>query len=93
LLDCSPLQLRYRHKASIASIALFALLGFLFSIGFPEDRSLVVAILSGSAALLELPQYIAPDRHARVSDAIEKLVGGGVGMIAAQLLSFCLDSH
>jgi hypothetical protein len=49
--------------------------------------------VSGSAVLLELLQYIAPDRHARVSDAIEKLVGGGVGMIAAQLLSFCLDSH
>jgi|HubBroStandDraft_2_1064218.scaffolds.fasta_scaffold267326_1 VanZ family protein len=71
----------------IERVGAFALLGFLFSIAYPEDRSFAVAIVFGSAVLLELLQYIAPGRHARVIDAIEKLVGAGVGVIAARLLT------
>jgi VanZ family protein len=97
---CSPPALRpglsKNETAAIVVIermGAFALLGFLFSIGYPEDRSFVIAIVFGSAVSLELLQYIAPGRHARVIDAIEKLVGGAAGVIAARLLSFYLNSH
>jgi hypothetical protein len=38
----------------IERVGAFALLGFLFAIAYPEDRSFVIAVVFGSAVLLEL---------------------------------------
>ncbi len=72
---------------TIERVGAFVLLGLLFSIGYPKNRSFVVAIVLGSAVLLELLQYITPGRHPRLIDSAEKLVGGGIGIIVASLLS------
>jgi glycopeptide antibiotics resistance protein len=66
--------------------AAFALLGFLFALAHPRRPKLVIAIVFGSAALLEFLQIFIPDRDARVLDVIEKTAGGAVGMIATRWL-------
>jgi hypothetical protein len=38
----------------------------------------------GSAVLLELAQLLTIDRHARVHDAIEKMSGGTLGIVAGR---------
>jgi hypothetical protein len=67
----------------------FAVLGLLFSSGYPRRYGLVWLIVLGSAILLEGLQILVPDRDARMVDAIEKIAGGGAGIFTAQwLLSF-----
>ncbi len=41
-------------------------------------------IVLGSAALLEVLQLLTPDRHRRLLDAIEKIVGDAVGIAAGR---------
>jgi VanZ family protein len=49
----------------------------------------VCLIVLGSAVLLEIVQLLTPDRHGRIQDAIEKIAGGVVGIVAARaILSF-----
>ena len=43
----------------------------------------MVLIVLGSAVLLELAQQLTPDRHGGVQDAIEKIAGGAVGILAS----------
>jgi hypothetical protein len=70
-------------------IGAFAVLGLLFSGGYPRRYGLVWLIVLGSAILLELLQMLVPDRDARMVDAMEKITGGGAGIVAAQwLVSF-----
>jgi VanZ family protein len=61
-------------------IAAFAVLGFLFTISYPRRYSFIVVIVFGSAVVLEVLQILVPDRDARVLDAVEKLLGGGIGI-------------
>jgi VanZ family protein len=63
----------------------FAVMGFLFSVAYSRT-TLVCLLVLGSAIILELLQLVAPDRDARVIDAVEKLIGGGVGIIAAKIM-------
>jgi hypothetical protein len=70
-------------------IGAFAVLGLLFSGGYPRRYALVWVIVLGSAILLECLQILVPDRDARMVDAVEKIAGGGAGIFTAQwLLSF-----
>jgi VanZ family protein len=46
--------------------------------------SRVCVIVFGSAALLELAQFLTPGRHARVSDAVQKMLGGMIGIMFAR---------
>jgi hypothetical protein len=70
-------------------VGAFAVLGLLFSSGYPRRYRLVWAIVLGSAILLEFLQILVPDRDARMVDALEKIAGGGAGIFTAQwLLSF-----
>jgi VanZ family protein len=64
----------------------FAVIGFLFSVAYSRT-TLVWVLVLGSAVILELLQLVVPDRDARVIDAVEKLIGGGSGIIAARI--FC----
>ncbi len=45
-------------------------------------------IVLGSAALLEGLQLLTADRHVRVSDAVEKMAGGGLGIAAGQVILY-----
>lgn len=64
----------------------FAVIGFLFSVAYSRT-TLVCVLVLGSAVILELLQLVVPDRDARVIDAVEKLIGGGIGIISARI--FC----
>jgi VanZ family protein len=66
-------------------VGAFAVIGFLFSVSYTRT-TLVCLLVLGSAVILELLQLVVPDRDARVIDAVEKLIGGGVGIIAAKIL-------
>jgi VanZ like family len=70
----------------------FAVLGFLASVSNPKRTALVCAIVFGSAIVLEFAQIFIPDRDARISDLIEKLAGGSVGIFAARWLVFRLQA-
>jgi VanZ family protein len=72
---------------TVERVGAFAMLGFFFALGYPKDPAFVIAIVFGSAVLFEILQALAPSRHARAIDAIEKLVGGSIGIVAARLLS------
>jgi VanZ family protein len=65
----------------------YVLLGLLFSTGFPRKQTFVWPIVLGSAIVFELLQAIVPDRDPRIIDAVEKLVGGGIGICAARVIS------
>jgi hypothetical protein len=70
-------------------VGAFAVLGLLFSSGYPRRYGFVCVMVLGSAILLECLQIFLPDRDARIIDAVEKIAGGGIGIFAAQwLLSF-----
>jgi VanZ family protein len=64
----------------------YAVLGFLFYLAYPRHKVPVCMLVFGSAIVLELLQNFVPDRDARVSDAIEKLAGGVVGILTATAL-------
>ena len=62
----------------------FAVLGLLFYLAYPGQVTFVCLLVFGSAVVLELLQMFVPDRDARVLDALEKLAGGAIGMLAAR---------
>jgi VanZ family protein len=68
-------------------VGAYALLGILFSVGYHGRSALVTMIVFASAILLELAQIAIPGRDARLIDAAEKLVGGGIGIAACHLVS------
>jgi VanZ family protein len=87
----SPLD----ERPELASLDLFthfdhyiayAVLGGVFALAYPRRTFIVCIIVFGSAVLLELAQMLTPDRHARVSDALRKLIGGAVGISFGRLV-------
>lgn len=64
----------------------YAVVGGLFALAYPRRTFFVCIVVFGSAVLLELAQMLTPDRHARVSDALRKLIGGAVGIAFARLM-------
>jgi VanZ family protein len=66
-------------------VGAYALLGILFSASYRHRPAQIMIIVFGSAVLLELLQLAVPGRDARLVDAAEKLLGGGVGIAIAYL--------
>jgi VanZ family protein len=62
----------------------FAVAGSLFGLAYPRQTSFVCILVLGSAVLLELLQLLTPDRHARVIDAVRKVIGGAIGIAFAR---------
>jgi VanZ family protein len=87
-----PLQQRPHafSSAALERLVAFALLGFMFLIAHPRRPALVCTIVLGSAGLLEFLQTLTPDRHGRLIDAFEKILGGSVGMLAASVVLYVL---
>ena len=73
--------------------AAFALMGLAFGLAYPNRILLVVAIVVGSAFGLEALQLLTPDRHARVSDALVKALGGVCGIGVGHWRRFCCVSN
>lgn len=93
----SPAQLRPELSATepfsvvlLERVGAYAVLGVLFALSYPSRYRLVVSIVFGSAVLFELLQIFVPGRDARVIDAIEKLLGGSLGIVAAYWFSHLL---
>jgi VanZ family protein len=61
----------------------YAVLGCLFGLAYPRQAFLVCILILGSAVLLEFAQLLTPDRHARILDAIRKIIGGAIGIAFA----------
>jgi VanZ family protein len=88
----SPLYLRPRLIESetaltvlLEHVGAFAIIGFLFSVTYSRTTLVCLLVLS-SAIILEFLQLVVPDRDPRVIDAVEKLIGGGVGITAARIM-------
>jgi VanZ family protein len=86
----SPIQARptLPTPPSLEHLAAFAVLGALFCLAYPRRIKLVCLIVLGSAVILEFSQLLTPDRHGRFLDAVEKLAGGAIGIIAGRALLF-----
>jgi VanZ family protein len=63
--------------------AAYAVLGLLFYLAYPSNVLFVCLLVFGSAIILEFVQIFIPDRDARIVDALEKLAGAAVGILAA----------
>ena len=63
----------------------FAVAGCLFGLAYPRQTFFVCILVLGSAVLLELSQLLTPDRHARVIDAVRKIIGGAIGIASARI--------
>jgi VanZ family protein len=64
----------------------YTMVGGLFAFAYARRMFLVCTIVFASAILLELAQLLTPDRHARVLDALRKLIGGVFGIGLARLM-------
>lgn len=71
--------------ADLERVAAYALLGGLFSWGYPRRRVPFLIFLLFMAALLEYLQNFVPGRHGRVEDLLVKTgaVGMGFALLAA----------
>ena len=78
-----PAMQTYAHFEHVIA---FALLGVLFSFAYPARLILVCVIVFGAAASLEIMQTLTPDRHGTWIDALEKMAGGGTGILLAKML-------
>ncbi|MEH2516352.1 VanZ family protein [Bradyrhizobium sp. AZCC 1610] len=85
-LTLSPLRDRpiLLTSLKLEHLAAFAILGTLFCLAYPRRTLAVLFIVLGSAALLELLQFLNPDRHARTLDALQKIAGGAAGVFAGR---------
>ena len=73
-------------SSKLEHLAAFAILGTLFCLAYPRRTLAVLLIVLGSAALLELLQFLTPDRHARTFDALQKIAGGAAGVFAGRAI-------
>ena len=81
----SPIQARPVVAAAVIEhLGAFAVMGGLFCLAYPRHIILVCVIVLGSALLLEYAQTLTPDRHGTVLDALEKVIGGGLGVCAGR---------
>ena len=71
-------------SASLEHVAAFAVLGILFCLAYPRHTMLVCLVVFGGAVLLEVLQLLTPDRHGRIPDALEKVLGGAMGIMAGR---------
>lgn len=87
-----PIGLRPISQAPVGveHMLAFAALGIAFALAYPRHLILVLALVIGAAVLLEFGQAIDPGRHGRVADAVQKLIGGGMGVAIGAFVIFWL---
>jgi VanZ family protein len=72
--------------AAVERFGAYAAFGLLLVLAYPRHLAFACIVVLGSAIVLELLQHFAPGRHGRLLDAIEKLLGGGAGLLLARIL-------
>ena len=90
LCDDSPIHDRPTLPASSSfeHLAAFVALGVLFLLAYPRQTVFVCLIVLGSALMLEILQLLTHDRHARIQDAMEKMAGGVLGIVAGRAILY-----
>lgn len=84
----SPIQLRPQTGyVGLEREAAFALFGAVLMLAFPDQPWAIVAAIVAIAVGLELTQRLTRDRHGKVLDAVQKIVGGMVGCALGYLIS------
>lgn len=96
----SPLRLRPELTEAepgfvvlIEHVGAFGSLGLVLSLGYARHPRLVCLVVFVIAVALELLQFFVPDRDPRMSDALAKLAGGGLGIIVGIWLLPILHNH
>src|SRR5712671_3898506 len=86
----SPIQARpaLPTSSAVEHLAAFSILGVLFCLAYPRKIGRVCLLVLGSAVLLEFAQLLTPDRHGRIVDAIEKMAGGAIGVVAGSAILY-----
>ncbi len=83
----APAGLRPRTgHAALERFAAFLALGALLTWALPRRPGWAFALVCLAATALELAQKLAPGRHARLHDALEKMAGGVSGVVLAAAL-------
>lgn len=80
------------HFAALERFGAYAVLGLLLYFAYPRHLAFVCVTVFGAAVTLEVLQHFTPDRHARLLDALEKLLGGTAGLLLAGILQSSLWS-
>lgn len=79
-------------SADIEHVAAFAFLGFAFCTAYRKRLKFVCSLVPGSAVVLEFLQTLTPDRHGKLLDASEKVIGGFLGVFLAVVALRLLES-
>ena len=82
---------RYRPHSNLGQdgehALAFVMIGIAFGLAYPRDRS-TVAVTIVLIGVLELLQFFAPGRHARLEDFIVDALAACVGFVLAALLNW-----
>ncbi|CDP50909.1 VanZ family protein [Paradevosia shaoguanensis] len=76
------------EPANLERLVAFALVGFVFVVGYPRHWWLVLGLVIAVALGFELAQLLAPSRHATLKDAVVKVAGGSLGVTAGVAANF-----
>jgi VanZ family protein len=68
----------------------FVLLGLAFGLAYPRDRSRTAALVIGYTGLIEILQFVAPGRHARLQDFVVDALAACLGLVAAAAFDWML---
>ena len=66
----------------------FVLLGLAFGVAYTRDRSLTATLVIAFTGLIEVLQFAAPGRHARLSDFVVDALAASLGLVAAAALDW-----
>ncbi len=72
-------------SANVERFAAFAVIGALFSLGYPKHRFGIILLVIGIVASLELAQNFVPSRHGRLLHGFVKAAGALFGSGAAMI--------
>jgi VanZ family protein len=68
----------------------FVLLGLAFGIAYTRDRSRTAALVIAFTGLIEVLQFLAPGRHARLEDFVVDALAASLGLVAASALDWTI---
>lgn len=66
----------------------FVLLGLALGLAHPRNRWLTATFVLGFTAVIEILQFAAPGRHARISDFVVDALAASLGLAAAASLDW-----
>jgi VanZ family protein len=69
----------------------FVLLGLAFGLAYPRHRPPAAAFVIGYTGLVEILQFWAPGRHARLSDFVVDALAAAIGLAGAAALQWIIQ--